>query len=602
MLPRGFVVCLLATACVNLSQPPELDRTRGRPGNDPIGEDGGADSGPPPVTEVPQLDAPAQPAVDAARPLDATLDLAPPDAPLLALGRRCGTGNQCLSGQCVDGVCCVSACNQTCQACDVPSMEGMCLPIPAGQDPAGECPQDPASSCNRDGTCDGRGACRRYAVNTECVPGSCAGDVEFAARTCDGNGVCRSASSKSCSPNTCMGSSCATVCSRDNECQQGFFCDGNKCKVKRPVGEACGGNGQCASNYCVDGVCCSTPCAESCNACNVAGSLGTCTPVSDGTTDPRGRCNGEPPNSCGRLGGCNGKGGCRLHPSGTPCLPASCTGFVETAAGQCNGSGVCVIGGRRDCAPFLCGPTACATSCTGLGCKPGFICLASGACVPPPPPPTLYWKLDEEGGTMALDSSGNNLIGTYTGDMGTPTPSMNVPMLMFPNPRSRLFAISGRHAILMREMPALIKPANNLTVSAWYNITRLDPDDRGSEVVSAGNNYLLRVESSGLRFSKRVGTASVQCQAALSGHLDGLWHHIAAVTTPAGMKVYFDGEEKCTNTRGEDIRYDQSNDLWVGRHGLGGDNYHLEGNLDEVRIYTRPLSQPEIADLFRGGL
>jgi Concanavalin A-like lectin/glucanases superfamily len=151
-------------------------------------------------------------------------------------------------------------------------------------------------------------------------------------------------------------------------------------------------------------------------------------------------------------------------------------------------------------------------------------------------------------------------------------------------------------------MPQLIKPANNLTISAWYLATRVDDNDSSSEVISGGNSYLLRVQTSGLRFSKRIPGTSVQCNALLAGHLDGAWHHIAAVSTPAGMKVYFDGAEKCTNTRGEDIRYDQSNDLWIGRHGNNSANYDFDGNIDDVRIYNRELSAPEIANLARGGL
>jgi hypothetical protein len=71
------------------------------------------------------------------------------------------------------------------------------------------------------------------------------------------------------------------------------------------------------------------------------------------------------------------------------------------------------------------------------------------------------------------------------------------------------------------------------------------------------------------------------------------------VQSPQGMKVYLDGVERCTNTRGEDIRYDGTPDLWVGRHP---DNvaYDFDGTLDEVRIYTRALTADEVARLFQG--
>ena len=37
---------------------------------------------------------------------------------------------------------------------------------------------------------------------------------------------------------TCMNGTCASMCSVDTECQNGFFCDANKtCQLKHPMGE-----------------------------------------------------------------------------------------------------------------------------------------------------------------------------------------------------------------------------------------------------------------------------------------------------------------------------------------------------------------------------
>lgn len=61
-----------------------------------------------------------------------------PDRPA---GGSCSRPQDCQDGLfCVDGVCCTSACNGTCEACNLPLTVGTCTPIPAMQDPAGECP------------------------------------------------------------------------------------------------------------------------------------------------------------------------------------------------------------------------------------------------------------------------------------------------------------------------------------------------------------------------------------------------------------------------------------------------------------------------------
>jgi hypothetical protein len=221
----------------------------------------------------------------------------------------------------------------------------------------------------------------------------------------------------------------------------------------------------------------------------------------------------------------------------------------------------------------------------------------------------LYWKLDETAGTMAADSSGSGFTGVYVGTPTLPAPSMTTPpKALFADPRSLQFVRSDHHAVQLPGMTSVLKMANNLTVTAWYRATSVDVragGGTGSEILSAGNQYSMRILATQMEFSKRITTggngAFVQCRPDITGHLDGNWHHMAGVTTPAGMKLYFDGVEKCTNTTGGDIRYDQGPDFWLGRHGFNQANYDFEGNLDEVRVYNRPLAPDEIAWLAQGG-
>jgi hypothetical protein len=70
---------------------------------------------------------------------------------LLNNGSVCTTASQCLSGSCVDGVCCNTACASQCQACNLTGSVGSCANIPNGADPANEC--SGASVCNGAGSC-----------------------------------------------------------------------------------------------------------------------------------------------------------------------------------------------------------------------------------------------------------------------------------------------------------------------------------------------------------------------------------------------------------------------------------------------------------------
>ena len=64
-------------------------------------------------------------------------------------GESCGSGSECASGNCVDGVCCNSLCDGLCEACDIANSEGTCSPLGAGE----------ADAMCMGGVCDGAQAC-----------------------------------------------------------------------------------------------------------------------------------------------------------------------------------------------------------------------------------------------------------------------------------------------------------------------------------------------------------------------------------------------------------------------------------------------------------
>jgi hypothetical protein len=117
---------------------------------------------------------------------------------------------------------------------------------------------------------------------------------------------------------------------------------------------------------------------------------------------------------------------------------------------------------------------------------------------------------------------------------------------------------------------------------------------------------MLRLLDTDIEILKRVqegaGISYARCYGPLANPLDGQWHHVVGVSSAAGLKVYIDGAEKCTNTRGEPITYDANvKDLWVGRYRDPEGGYVFQGNLDDVRIYDRALGARGDRALARGG-
>jgi hypothetical protein len=213
----------------------------------------------------------------------------------------------------------------------------------------------------------------------------------------------------------------------------------------------------------------------------------------------------------------------------------------------------------------------------------------------------LHWQFDDAEGETARDASGNQRAGSWVGANGTlPARSSEAAPVPFDNPASRRFQASNRQAVLLADMPAALRPSAELTLAAWYRATTLDPSTGVGEVISGGNNYLLRVRAEDVELSKRVtrngGNQHVRCYAPASQHLDGAWHHLAAVVSATTLRVYVDGVEGCQEPNADPLAYDQSDDLWVGRHPTS-DNYDFNGDIDEVRIYRRALDAAEVATL-----
>lgn len=108
-----------------------------------------------------------------------TIGFCVPDLPA---GGPCGRPQDCLDGlSCTDGVCCMTACNGACEACDLPGTAGTCTTVPSGGDPDSECAGFPCS-----GYYDG------FSGGDQCFRRS---DVSDGQAVCNGAGACVGAAS-----------------------------------------------------------------------------------------------------------------------------------------------------------------------------------------------------------------------------------------------------------------------------------------------------------------------------------------------------------------------------------------------------------------------
>ncbi len=226
-------------------------------------------------------------------------------------GDLCVDDEECDSGDCAedDGTCCDRRCNTNCEACLISKSglaNGTCgFVTAAGSDPDGECADQGSASCGATGMgCTGTAPqCVVYAAGAVCSPSAiCFGGTSSPSASCDGQGTCTLDVPTSCVPYACNnpGTACRTSCVNAGDCHAAYYCVGISCMARLNLGANCSTDNQCLSNACVDGRCCDGNCFGNCRACDLAGSVGTCSLVVAGQ---------DPDNEC--IGTCNGNGGCQ---------------------------------------------------------------------------------------------------------------------------------------------------------------------------------------------------------------------------------------------------------------------------------------------------
>ena len=261
-------------------------------------------------------------------------------------GAPCVLGAECFSANCVDGVCCESACGGICNACiaaDTGGSDGSCDPIPVGQDPDVE--------CSITQTCNGSGACAF----------TCGQDPDPV------GGACPSACTGGCLNGTCIiDCNADSACEADTiNCPAGFACtvecgptDGCKnATINCPTRYAC--NIECsdcegANVNCSSGVC-NLTCGAGSKACknlDLACGGNTCSASCNGSTDlPLVACGGSCDcTTCQLANGqaCSGNAQCQSNicpGADGVCCNSACTGLCRSCIGTSTGgaSGTCAF-------------------------------------------------------------------------------------------------------------------------------------------------------------------------------------------------------------------------------------------------------------------
>jgi hypothetical protein len=169
-------------------------------------------------------------------------------------------------------------------------------------------------------------------------------------------------------------------------------------------GTACKYDPECASGFCVEGVCCDTACGGglACQSCTArrkgSGADGTCGTVLPGN-DPDKKCVLDNGGACTTKDACNSgfcvqgvccddecSGSCRTCATGS-CKETPTCGDAAPPGPTCDGDHLLKEEGKPaiDCSPNKCNGSACRTECASANdCVEPTVCSFTGRCVAPP--------------------------------------------------------------------------------------------------------------------------------------------------------------------------------------------------------------------------
>ncbi|MCP4614559.1 MAG: hypothetical protein GY845_38250 [Planctomycetes bacterium] len=202
-----------------------------------------------------------------------------------------------------------------------------------------------------------------------------------------------------------------------------------------------------------------------------------------------------------------------------------------------------------------------------------------------------YWKLDEGSGNIAYDVSDYTNDGTINGG-----PEWIVGKI------GAALQFDGSDDYIDCGNDTSLNINDKITIAAWVKTTSTAHGyfvSKGAAWDEIGHYAIGQEYNTPLTFQVEIagsgGAVELDSNVAVN---DGQWHHIASTYDDPVIKVYVDGIEENTMTGTSALTGSAVGGLTIGQRGGGN---IIGGIIDEVRIYNRALTEPEILAAKEGG-
>ena len=201
-----------------------------------------------------------------------------------------------------------------------------------------------------------------------------------------------------------------------------------------------------------------------------------------------------------------------------------------------------------------------------------------------------YWKFDDGSGTTAFDSTGNGNDGVFVGD----------PKWV-PGKLGGALEFDGDDYLNCGNGPSL-QIQDAITIAFWFKVEAFS--NTWEAFMAKGDNSYRTSRGGGTGNATHLGISGTST-GGMNGWFNGTvivtdnqWHHMAATYDGAEGRIYIDGVLDVTSPGTGQINI-STYDLYIGENSQATGRF-LHGLLDEMRIYSRALTETEILGVMAG--
>jgi hypothetical protein len=211
----------------------------------------------------------------------------------------------------------------------------------------------------------------------------------------------------------------------------------------------------------------------------------------------------------------------------------------------------------------------------------------------PPPASGLiaHWKLDEGAGSVASDSSGSGYTGTL----------QNSPVWTQGQINSAL-TLNGTNQYI--NLPNINVTGSAMTITGWIRSSAFPGTvdqrfiSKSTDIAEQSHYWMLGQTNTGsnrLRFRLKTASTTTTLIASSGNLVTNVWYHAAATYDGSMMRLYLNGVEVGSASKGGSLATSSSVPVNIGRSPDGSS--YMSGNIDDVRIYNRGLTASEIVQV-----